>query len=239
MERFNAIVFILCFLVILAESTPAGSSATLWDNAHDIRDIDNHHTNLLKPQSVQNNTKHLLIDENPVKNTTQVGEYAKDSSYLNKTSDSSTASTGDFSSSYIKDTLHSRHNGDREGDAYHKEGPSVDLSSYDILLDPSLILARLSRQAGKSDTHYSNLASIKNISRNIESSNHNENRNPIPSKRNPNFEDDLGVAEDRYQPPYPYRYPYYREQFPNQRYRTNDRREPYRNYLRYPVFPGK
>lgn len=236
MERFNIILFSLCSLIILAESTPAGSSATLWDNAHDVRDIENHHANLLKPQSVQNNTKHSLIDENPMKNTTQVGEYAKDSSYLNKTSNSSTASTGDFSSSYIKNTQHSRQNGDRGDDTYHKEEPSIDLSSHDILLDPSLILARLSRQVGKSDTHYSNLTSIENISRDVESSN--KNRNSIP-RRNPNFKGDLGVAEDRYRPPYPYQYPYYQGQFPNQRYRANDRREPYRNYLRYPVFPGK
>ncbi|XP_071572195.1 uncharacterized protein [Temnothorax nylanderi] len=238
MERFSVIFISLCSLAtILAESMPTGSSTTietLWDNAHEVGNVENHPADLLKQKNVQNNTKHLLLDENLVKNTTQVGEHAKNPLYFNK---ASTTLTGDFSSSYIKDTQHLKHNGDREGD--DKEEPSVGLSSYDILLDPSLIPARLTRQARKGDADYSNLASSENVSGDVEPNNYDENRSVISSKRSANLESDLDVAEDRYQPPYPYRYPYYRGQLPNQRYRANDRREPYRNYWRYPVFPGK
>ncbi|XP_011704286.1 PREDICTED: uncharacterized protein LOC105459743 isoform X2 [Wasmannia auropunctata] len=165
-----------------------------------------------------------------------VGEHAKNQSSLNNASNTSnTTSTGNFSSSFIKDTQHSRRNDDREDDAYHKEGPSVGLSSHDILLDPDgLIPARLSRQAEKGDANYSTLASIDNISSHVKF-----NNDVVPPKRNPSYEGDLRVAEDRYPPPYPYWNPYYRGSFPNQRYRANDRREPYRNYWRYPVFPGK
>lgn len=239
MERFSIIFFSCCSLAILAESMPIGSSTTietLWDNVHEIhvRNIENY---LLKPTNVQNNTEHLLLDENLMKNTTQVEEHVKNPLYLNKTSDTSIISTGDFSSSYINDTQHLKHNGSREDNANHKKEPSIDLSSHDILLDPDLILVRLSRQTGKSNVDYSKLASVENISRNVKSNNYDANRRIVTLKWDSNPKDDLSVAEDRYQPPY--WNPYYRGQFPNQRYRTNDRREPYRNYWRYPVFPGK
>ncbi|XP_012528064.1 uncharacterized protein LOC105832027 [Monomorium pharaonis] len=241
MERFSVILFTLCSLAIQAGSTPAGLSTieTLWDNTRNVSDAENHEAVLLKSQNVQNSTKQFLIDEDPVRNTTEIGEYAKDSSHL-KAANVSTTLSSDFSNSYAKDTQHSKHNEDHKDDAYHKEGPAGILSSHDILLDPSLIPARLSRQAEKIDVDYSNLASIENISSGIEPNNHDESRkNVVPLKRSSNFEDDLGVAEDRYPPPYPYWNPYYQRQFPNQRYRINDRREPYHNYWRYPVFPGK
>lgn len=235
MERFSVIFFSLCFLAIVAESTSIESSTTietLWNNAHDGRNVEDH-ANLLKQKNIQNNTKHLLLDENL--NITQVGEHAKNPLYLNKTSEVSTTSTGYFSSSDMKDTQHLKHN--QEDDANHKNGPSIGLLSHDIL-EPGLITARLSRQAEKSD---SNLASIENhrISNDVTTNNYNENRRVVPSKSNTSLESDLGVAEDRYQSPYPYWNPYYRGQFPNQRYQANYRREPYRNYWRYPVFPGK
>lgn len=176
-----------------------------------------------------------LLYKNLLKNTTQVDEHEKNPLYLNKTSDASTTSTGDFSSS--KNMQHLRHNESREDNTNHKEEPSISFSSDDILLDPGLIPVRLNRQA-KKDADYSNSASIENISSD-ESNNYDKNRNPVPLKRSSQLEGDLDVAEDRYQPPYPYWNPYYRRQFPNQRYRPNDRREPYRNYWRYPVFPGK
>ncbi|KYM95495.1 hypothetical protein ALC62_13924 [Cyphomyrmex costatus] len=171
-----------------------------------------------------------------MKNSTQVGEEAKDPSYLNNASNVSTISTSDFSSNNIKDTQHLRDNGDKENDADHKEEPSEDLSSHDILLDPSLIPARLSRQTEKGNSDYSNLASISN---DIKFNNHDYSRSVLP-KSNLNYEGDLSMAEDRYSSAYPYWNLYYRRQFPNHRYRANDRRERYRNYWRYPpVFSGK
>lgn len=236
MERFS-IIFSLCSLTILAESIPIESSTieTLWDNAHGVRNIENH--DLLKPTNVQDNTKQLLLDENLMENTTQGEEHAKNSLHLNETSVTSVISTGDFLSSYINDTQHLKYNESQEV-ANHEKEPSADLSSHDILLDPDLILVRLNRQTKRSNTDYSKPASVENISRDVESNN-DENRSIVTLKQNSNPEGDLSVAEDRYQAPNPYWNPHYRGQFPNQRYRTNDRREPYRNYWRYPVFPGK
>ncbi|XP_011163425.2 uncharacterized protein LOC105198421 [Solenopsis invicta] len=249
MERFSVILFSLCALVILAGSTPTGLSTieTLWDNVRDVRDIEDHHVDLVKSKNVQNSTKQLLMDENPMKNITHIKDHEKEPSYL-KVANASTTLISDFSSSHIKDSQHLKQNGDREGDAYRKEEPSAGLPSHDILLDPALIPVRLSRQTEKGDiTDYSNLASIENISSDTELNNHDERGNVLPSRWSSNFEDDLGVAEDRYPPPYPYSNPYYQRQFPNrggqfpyQGYRINDRREPYHNnYWRYPVFPGK
>ncbi|XP_011050249.1 PREDICTED: uncharacterized protein LOC105143556 [Acromyrmex echinatior] len=167
--------------------------------------------------------------DNVYDNSTQVGEHVKDSLYLNNASNAFTISTSDFSSNNIKDM---QHNEDKENDADSKEEPSEDLSSHDILLDPSLLSVRLSRQTEKRDANYSNLASI---SSNVKSNNHDDSKSVLSSKWNLNYEGDLSVAEDRY----PSAYPYYRKEFPNQRYRANDRRERYRNYLRYPVFSGK
>jgi len=92
----------------------------------------------------------------------------------------------------------------------------VDPSSHDILLDLGLIPARLARRAARGDADY-------------------PLREDTPGDIDSSLRgSDLGVAEDRY------RYPYwYQGQFENQRYRANDRRKHYRNYLRYPVFPGR
>ncbi|XP_018299849.1 uncharacterized protein [Mycetomoellerius zeteki] len=203
MERLSVILFSFYSLAILTESMSTGSSAMIETSWDDVHD-----------------------------NSTQVEEHAKDPLYLNNASNAFTISTDDFSSSNIKDMEHLRHNEDKENDADRKEEPSEDLSSHDILLDPSLIPARLTRQTEKGDVDYSNLASI---SSDVKSNNHDDSRSVLPSKRNLNYEGDLSMAEDRYSSAYPY----YRREFPNQRYRANDRREPYRNYWRYPVFSGK
>ncbi|XP_014470136.1 PREDICTED: uncharacterized protein LOC106742060 [Dinoponera quadriceps] len=124
--------------------------------------------------------------------------------------------------------------GRREDDvsrSSHQRRPVVDLSSHDILPNPDLISAS---QAGKSTGDHGNPASpVKStFGDDVE-------RRSIDSlrRRGPDLQDDIAVAEDRYRPQYPYRY---QQQYPNQRYRANDRRDPYRNnYLRYPVFPGR
>ncbi|KAL6267832.1 hypothetical protein P5V15_000904 [Pogonomyrmex californicus] len=243
MERISIIFFSFCSLAILAGTISANSSTNeiLQNNTHDISDVENYHINLLKPRSVQNDVKQSSVHENLVKNITQDGEHdMKNSSFLNKTSDTFASSTGDILGSYIKDMQISRFNRDQKSDAEtYREGSTVGLSSHDILLDPGLISARPSRQAEKSDMNYSNLASIESISGDTSKSDQSvDSKSIVPSRvRSSNFKGDLGVAEDRYQPPYPYWY--YRGQFPNERYRPYDRREPYHNYLRYPVFPGK
>jgi len=99
----------------------------------------------------------------------------------------------------------------------------MDPSSHDILLDPGLIPVRLVRRAARSDADY---PQREDTSGDIDSS----------LQGSDSGQDDLGVAEDRHQSRYPY---WYRGQSENQRYRMNDRREHYRNYLRYPVFPGR
>ncbi|XP_029159958.1 uncharacterized protein LOC114931965 [Nylanderia fulva] len=96
-----------------------------------------------------------------------------------------------------------------------------------------LISPRLTRQAEESDEDgSSNPSSEENLS--VESDSESENIGSSQETADP--EGDLGVAEDRYRYQYPY---WYRRQFANQRNRADDRREPYRNYLTYPVFPGK
>ncbi|KAL0111910.1 hypothetical protein PUN28_013254 [Cardiocondyla obscurior] len=232
MERF---VFGFCSLAILAGLTPTESSTaaeTIW-NARDVRSTEDH-SNLLEPNNAQNDTKHFLLEKSLVDNATQVGEHTKNLLTTSATS------TENLSSNYIKDTQHPRSNGHRDDDGHHKEEPFVDLSSHDVLLDPSLIRARLTRQAEKGDAVSSNLASIEKNPRDVRFNNNNKSKS-ILSKRS--FKGDLNVAEDSYyQPRRPYYQPpysYYQKQFPNQRYWANNRREPYRNYWSYPVFPGK
>lgn len=231
MERLSVIFLGLCSLAILAGPTPTESSTaveTLWNNARDVRNVEDR-ANLPRQKNVQNDTEHLLLDENLTKNVTVVGEHAIDPLKTTATS------TGYSSSGDMKDTQHLRHNGDQQDDANHKNGPPIGLLSHDILLDPGLISVRLSRQAEKGN---SNLASIENHRISSDVTTDNKTRSVVPSKST--LESDLGVAEDRYQSPYPYWNPYYRGQFPNQRYQPSYRREPYRsNYWRYPVFPGK
>jgi len=107
----------------------------------------------------------------------------------------------------------------------HQRQTAMDTSSHDILLDPGLIPARLVRRAARSDTDYLPREDTSGDAGDIDSL----------LQGSDSGQDDLQVAEDR-RPQYPY---WYRGQSENQRYRANDRREHYRNYLRYPVFPGR
>ncbi|XP_012231916.1 uncharacterized protein [Linepithema humile] len=242
MERLSILFFNLCFFAVLVGSIYADSSATTEtskNGAYDIGDVKIHHADLLK--SVENDSESSSMNENHVKDAAELGQHpAKGSSYPNKALDAFTTSVHSPSSS-IDDMRHLGRIGNQEGDASRsdrKEESAVDLS-HNILLDPSLIPARPARQAKKSDVDYTT-ASIEDIPGDAESHNNVESRSIDSSLRSSDLEGDLSVAEDRYQSPYQAQYPYwYRGQFPNQRYRTNDRREPYRNYLRYPVFPGK
>ncbi|XP_018337171.1 PREDICTED: uncharacterized protein LOC108745490 isoform X2 [Trachymyrmex septentrionalis] len=188
MERLSIILFNFYSLAILAESMSTRSSTMIETSWDNVHD-----------------------------NSTQAGEHTKDSLYLNNASNAFTISTGDFSSSNIKDM---QYNENKENDADRKEEPSEDLSSHDILLDPSLLPARLSRQIEQGD---------------VKSNNHDDSKSVLSSKWNLNYGSDLSVAEDRY----PSAYPYYRREFSNQRYRANGRKEHYHNYWKYPVFSGK
>lgn len=158
--------------------------------------------------------------------------------YLNKISDAFTIPAASFSNNYTKDAQYAKgteNRGDDASTSSHKDESDVDLSSHNVPLDshPDLISARLTRQVEESDnTDYSNPSSVENISAESDV----ESENIGSSQESSDLEGDLGVAEDRYRFQYPYRY---RRPFANQRYRANERREPYRNYLRYPVFPGK
>lgn len=233
MERISILSFNLCFFAVLVGSLHADSSATTEtakDGAYDVI----RHADLLK--NVENDSASSSVNEN-VKDAAQLEKYpAKGLSYLNKASNALTTSIVRSPNSSVDDTdRHSERIGDQEGDASRsdrKEESAVDLS-HDVLLDPTLIPARPVRQADYT-------ASIEDIPGDAKSHCNVERRNIDSSLRSSDLESDLSVAEDRYQSPYRSQYPYwYRGQFPNPRYRTNDRREPYRNYLRYPVFPGK
>ncbi|XP_011140435.1 uncharacterized protein LOC105183778 [Harpegnathos saltator] len=146
--------------------------------------------------------------------------------------------TSRFEEGSVEDARPSRHTGDRrEGDvprpSYLRE-TAVDLSLPDMSAVPGPISARTANQAEGRARDYGNPASssIRNTPeddverRSIDSS----------RRRDANFEEDIELAEDRYRSQYPY---WYQRQYPNQRYRVNDKRGPYRNYLRYPVFPGR
>lgn len=165
------------------------------------------------------------------KDVTQIGERAGEGpSHSNKAAarNASTASLID-SPTCIED---SKRFGDRKDDPFqseHQREAIETVSSHDILLDPGLIpRARLARRAEKSDADY---PSQKDTSGNA-----GDSEIIDLSQRGPDREDDLRVAEDRRRFQYPY---WYRGQPANQRYRINDRRDRYRNYLRYPVFPGR
>ncbi|CAL1676360.1 unnamed protein product [Lasius platythorax] len=216
MERLSIFFFSLFSLAVLAESTSAGSSTTTEtsrSNGCDARNvIEKPHVDLLKSKGVKNDSECSLVNQSHVKAVS-------------------------FSNNYTKDVQYTKRIENREDDAspsYHKDRSHVDLSSHNIsLLDSSdLISARLSRQVEKSDMDYSNPSSVEDIS--VEPVVESENIGS--SQESSDLKGDLGVAEDRYRFQYPY---WYRGQFANQRYRAYDRREPYRNYLRYPVFPGK
>lgn len=235
MARLSIFCFSLCSLAILAESTPSGSSTTteiLRSHEYDARNvIEKPHADILK----RNDPQGSLVNQSHVKSAIQVGEQSATSLYLNKISDASTTPIVSSSDNSTKDTKCIENRKNDASPSNHKDRSDVDLLSHDILLNPfDVISPRVTRQNKKSDMDYSNPSSIEN---NAELSI--ENENISSSQKGSDLESDLGVAEDRYRYQYPYRY---RGQFANQRFanhRTNDRREPYRNYLRYPVFPGK
>lgn len=139
----------------------------------------------------------------------------------------------------VEDARRSKDTGlGRRGDAVsrsrHLKGSAEDLSSRDILPDPGVVSTRTARQAGSSIRDYEGpRPSVKSTSGDDVAA----RRNIGSPRRGSDSKDDIGVAEDRYSRP---QYPYWQQrQYPNQRYRANDRRDPYRNYPRYPVFPGR
>ncbi|XP_072753460.1 uncharacterized protein [Anoplolepis gracilipes] len=232
MEHLSIFFFSLCCFV-LAKSTPTDSSTTTEiskSNGCDARNV------IEKPHAdILNDAECSLVNQRSVKGTVQIREQS--GLYLNKISDASTIPTvSSFSDSYTKHVQYTKRIENREDDASpsnHKDRSNVDLSLHDIPLDPSdVILARPTRQDEKSNIAYSNPSSIENT--NIASDIENESIDS--SQGSSDLEGDLGVAEDRYRFQYPY---WYRRQFANPRYQAYNRREPYRNYLRYPVFPGK
>ncbi|KAM0734588.1 hypothetical protein ACS0PU_011407 [Formica fusca] len=244
MTRLSIFYFSLCSLAILAESTLAGSSTTTEtsrSNECDARNvIEKPHADILKSKSVKNDSQGSLVNQSYVKSAIQIDERSAAGVYLNKISDAATTPTVNSSNNSTKVLQYTKCIENRENDvspSNHENRSDVDLLSHDILLNPfdviSPHLTRLTRQDRKSDTDYSNPSSVKN---NAELSIDIESENIGSSQKGSDLEGDLGVAEDRYRFQYP---SWYQRQFANQRYRTNDRREPYRNYLRYPVFPGK
>lgn len=228
MERFS-IFFSLCFLAILVGSTPTDSSTeTSRSNGYDARNvIEKPHAGILKSKSLKNDSECSLVNQSDIKSAAQLGEQS--ALYLNKISNASTIPTVSFLDNYTKDVQYIKQIENREDNtspSNHKNRSDGDLSSHDIL--PGIILARLTRQVERNNMVSSNPSSVS--AKSVES------ENIGSSQERSNFKSDLGVAEDRYRFQYPY---WYRGQFANQRYRANDRREPYRNYLKYPVFPGK
>lgn len=233
MARLSIFCFSLCSLAILTESIPSGSLTTteiLRSNEYDARNvIEKPHADILK----RNDPQGSLVNQRHLKSATQIGEQSAASLYLNNISGASTTPTVSSSDNSTKDVQYTKRIENRRNDASnHKDRSDVDLLSHDILLNPfDVISPRRTRQNKKSDMDYSNPSSVENGAElSI------ENENIGSSQKSSDLESDLGVAEDRYRYHYPY---WYRGQFANQRYRANDRSEPYRNYLRYPVFPGK
>ncbi|GAB1866201.1 hypothetical protein CAJAP_07280 [Camponotus japonicus] len=224
MGRFG-IFFALCSFAVLVGLASTGSSTTTEtskSNGCDTRNIiEKPHADILKSKSVKNNSE-CSLDQSNMKGAVQIGEQPA-ALYLNKISNASTIPTVSLSDNYTKVVKYVKRIENREDDA----SPSNHKNRSDDILDLSnIILARLTRQAEKSNTGSSNPSSVKNI----------ESENIGSSQERSNLEGDLGVAEDRYRFQYPY---WNRGQFANQRYRANDRRESFRNYLKYPVFPGK
>ncbi|XP_032682048.1 uncharacterized protein LOC116849222 [Odontomachus brunneus] len=133
-----------------------------------------------------------------------------------------------------QDARRSKHTGDRRGDGFrlsYQRGPAVDLPSHDTTLPDSGAIS--ARQAKRSTGDYRDYPASSSVT-----SGDDVARRSIDSsrQRGSGFKDDLGIAEYRFPPQNPY---WYQRQYSNQRYRPNDRRDPYRNYLRYPVFPGR
>lgn len=227
MKRFS-VFFALCSLAVLMGSASTGSSTTTEtsrSNGCDTRNIiEKPQENILKSKSVKNNSECSLVSQSNMKGAAQIGEQPA-ALYLNKISNATTIPTVSLSDNYTKDVKRIENREDDASPSNHKN------RSNDILDLSNIILARLTRQAEKSNTGSSNPSSVENIAESdIES------ENIGSSRERSNLESDLNVAEDRYRFQYPY---WNREQFANQRYRANDRREPFPNYLKYPVFPGK
>lgn len=224
-----SVLFGLCSLAVLTEGMSAGSLVTTETARNDVHDAvekstESHRADLTKPKNTENSSDCPWADR--AKHASQVGEEAtEDSSHSNKVSNASAIVDR------IEDT---KRIGYYEDDVTQRsvrpQVPAVDLSSHDILLDPGLISARLTRQAAENDASYSNPTSVEDTSGDagdVESDGSDDS----------DVEDDLGLAEDRYRSGYPY---WYQRQFSNQRDRADNRRDPpYRNYLRYPVFPGR
>lgn len=204
------------------------TTETLRSNECDTRDIiEEPHADILKSKSVKNDSDCSLVkNQSDMKDAVQVEEHSA-ALCLNKISNVSTIPTISSSDNYTKDVKYIKQIENQEDNASSSNHKN---RSDDILDLPGIILARLTRQAEKSDS--SNPPSIENISAESDI----KNKNIGSSQEKSNLEGDLGVAEDRYGFQNPY---WYRGQFTNQRYRAYDRREPYRNYLKYPVFPGK
>lgn len=228
MERFS-IFFGLCSLAILVGSSPTDSSTeTTRSNGYVIGKP---HADILESKSVKNDSESSLVNQSDMKGAAQIGE--RSALHLNEIPNASTIPTVSFLDDCTKGARCIKRIENREDDASpsnHKNRSNGDLSSHDIF--PDIILARLTRQVERSNVDSSNPSSVENISAESVV----ESENIGSSQERSNFKSDLGVAEDRYRFQYPY---WYRGQFANQRYRANDRREPYRSYLKYPVFPGK
>jgi len=244
MESLSLLFFNLCFFAALVGSIYADSDSTQTietskNSAYDMRDDKIYRADLPKSDSECSS-----INEHHVKDAAQLGQQsAKGPSYLNGATNAfTTLVVHSPSGSSIDDTRHSERIGNREDDASRsdrKEKSAVDLS-HDVPLNPNLMPAHPTWQAEKSDVDYRTTASVKDTPGDTKSHGNIKSRSIDSSLRSSDLESDLDAAEDRYQSPYQSQYPYWnRGQFPNQRYRAGDRREPYRNYLRYPVFPGK
>lgn len=227
MERLG-ILFGLCTIAILTEITSAGLLATTEaarNDVHEANSTESNRTDLPKWRNTNNSTDCSRIDR--TKRGPEVGgKSAEDPSRSNKVSNASATTVGDP----VEDAQREKHVGCYEGNVArpdHQQNPPLELSSHDILLDPGLISARLTRQAGRKG------ASGSSIEDNLDDAVRGSDDSSRPDSA---LKDDLGVAEDRYPSMYPY---WYQRQYSNQRYRANDRRDPHRNYLRYPVFPGR
>lgn len=223
MDRLDVLLSILCSFAILTGSVLAVPSASTTAIP---RDSTERRANPSKPKITEIDPDCPRIHVSHAEDIVQAGrEIAKDSSGFNE---------GPLEEARrSKDTRGRRENG-LSRLSYRRER-GVDLSSHDILPDSGVISARTVRQAENSAKDYRGPAwlSVKNISGDDIAT---ILRRSIGSSRRSTSdpEDDIEVAEDRYRPQYPYQ-----RQYPNQRYQANDRRDPYRNYLRYPVFPGR
>lgn len=208
--KFFSIFFSLCSLVIFARSTTTDSLATIEASGNNnvyTKEIENHHADLSKPSNVTSNISRTLVDSSS--SSIEVSQCSK----------------------IIEDE-------DQESDTFYSnnEEPAIGLLSQDVLLDPGLITARLSRQAENSDpADYSGSVLVENNSSDVSNGDTESGIIDLSQQNSDVEESDLGAAEDRYRLPYPYR-----DQFMHGRYRTHyDRKEPNRSYLKYPVFPGR